>query len=166
MIVNGLPGSGKTTMEMIIKEYFKENLNVCIHSSIDDVKKVAQSIGWDGTKNGKNRKFLSDLKKLLNEFNDFSLQKLCEVYESLKKENQNSLLLIDCREPDEIKKLVKQFNAITLCIKRSSCENIEFSNDSDKNVYNYNYDYYIYNNGSLEELKDKTIKLVMDIYSK
>lgn len=166
IVVNGYPGSGKTTMELAIKNYLENKIPVYIHSSIQDIKEIATLIGWDGTKDEKSRKFLSDLKKLLNDYNDFTLQKLNKFYNILKTKHRESLLFIDCREPEEIDKLVKKFDAVTLCIKRSSCENLNFSNDSDKNVNNYNYDYYIYNNETIDNFKENSIKTILEIYNK
>ena len=68
LAINGAPGSGKTTFEnMLAKEmgrYYDSR------STIDLVKQVAKLCGWDGTKDLKSRKFLSDLKDLLTEYND------------------------------------------------------------------------------------------------
>ena len=46
---------------------------------------------------------------------------------------------------------MKEFNAKTILVKRESVEHI-VSNVSDKNVFDYKYDYVIENNGDKEEL--------------
>ena len=43
-------------------------------STIDAIKKLAIQIGWSGLKEPKDRKFLSDLKDLCTEYNDFPFE--------------------------------------------------------------------------------------------
>ena len=77
VVCNGMPMSGKTTFQTICKG--KSNhahgiegyrgfgrLHIESCSTVDFVKEVAKSCGWDGTKTLENRKFLSDLKDLLS----------------------------------------------------------------------------------------------------
>ena len=69
-------------------------------------------------------------------------------------ESDAKYLFIHIREIDEIIKAKKMLNAKTLLIKNPRVELIT-SNNSDGNVYNYNYDFVIENDGTLEDLKDK-----------
>lgn len=73
-------------------------------------------------------------------------------------EPEKFYLFIHCREPKEIQRIVNTYNAKTLLIKRG--ELVVTSNHADANVNDYNYDFVINNNGSLEELRDKA-KLFM-----
>ena len=57
----------------------------------------------------------------------------------------------------------KEFNAITLLIRRDAAESQKVSCHSDKNVLNYEYDYVIENNGSLEELENKAYNFLKTI---
>ena len=129
----------------------------CI-STIDYVKHIAkEEFSWDGNKTPRARKFLSDLKDLLSEWDDIPIKKIEENLENLQRKgylNNNHIVFIDCREPEEIKKLCELFNAKTILVKRDQ-ENLELSNHADKNVLNYNYDIVIDNNGSLRELDKK-----------
>ena len=43
-------------------------------STVDYVKEIATECGWDGTKTPENRKFLSDLKRVLTEWNEKPLR--------------------------------------------------------------------------------------------
>ena len=74
IICNGRPGVGKTTFQEMCQIYAREEwenkIRVDITSTVDFVKDIAKQCGWDGTKDLKNRKFLSDLKDLLTEWND------------------------------------------------------------------------------------------------
>ena len=62
-IINGSGGTGKDTFCNMIRDY--SGHDTYIISSVDDIKKKAQLMGWDGvSKTDKDRKFLSDLKDL------------------------------------------------------------------------------------------------------
>ena len=63
VIINGTGGCGKDTFVSFVSKYKR----VYNFSSIDKVKEIAKLIGWDGGKTDKDRKFLSDLKKLTTE---------------------------------------------------------------------------------------------------
>ena len=65
-ITNGMARSGKDTFAILLNE-FAPTLK---YSSIDKIKEVAISCGWNGEKDEKSRKFLSDLKMLTTKFND------------------------------------------------------------------------------------------------
>lgn len=159
-VVNGFPESGKTTFEEYVKESLQNSKyrnKVFLFSTITNVKKIAQQIGWDGKKTPKDREFLSDLKDLLTTYNDYP-------YKSIKKEIQKIIsktggktdgyvFFIDCREPEEIKKIARDLHAQTICVRRPEVETYTQSNHADSEVLKYNYDFYIWNKGTLEEFE-------------
>ncbi len=150
IIINGTGGSGKDTFVEFVSKYCK----VFNFSSINKVKEVATVVGWNGTKTEKDRKFLSDLKKLTTEYNDMAFNSIKKAVEDFKKSN-NEIMFIHIREPEEIKRAMNAFGAKTLLIKREGLETIT-SNYSDANVEKYNYDYVVINT-TLEQL-DKEAK--------
>jgi hypothetical protein len=160
--INGKPGSGKTTFEFMCKQYvyeltdgFNERLEVEIFSSITFVKRIALMCGWDGTKTLKNRKFLSDLKDILTDWNDVPFNKIVEKIKTLEAHPtiKNFVLFVDCREPKELAKLRDELGAVTLLIRRKDDENVETSNHADEDVFEFEYDCEITNDAGLEELK-------------
>ena len=166
VVVNGAPMSGKTTFEELCQEIcdpfvkepgFEDGSILCVDicSTVDFVKLVAKQCGWDGTKDLKNRKFLSDLKDLLTEWNDVPFKKIQSRINVRAKSFAavDWIFFVDCREPAEIQKLKERLNATTVLIRRESVEDNETSNHADANVFDYNYDVTIYNNGSLEIFK-------------
>lgn len=153
--------SGKDTFA----EYLNDFVPTLKYSSIDKVKDIAKQCGWDGTKDEKSRKFLSDLKVLTSQFNDMPFQAIKTVVEQFKEDKEKRILLIDIREPTEIEKVKKTFNAKTILIKRNSVKNIT-SNMADANVFNYKYDYIIENNGTLDEFYWTVYKFVKDVLKK
>jgi hypothetical protein len=129
---------------------------------VDYVKKVAEYCGWDGTKTPENRKFLSDLKDVLTQWDDIPLKKVCQEIRTWQNlwiasdEYDKAVVFVHCREPKEIKKLCKElstYNPTTLLIRRTAAESVEQINHADNEVLNYEYDYVIPNNGSLSELR-------------
>ena len=147
IVINGTGGSGKDTFVTYCSKY----CTVFNFSSIDKIKQIAKLMGWDGGKTEKDRKFLSDLKALATNYNDLPynsiLKAISEFYN-----NNSDIMFIHIREPKEIKRIVLEFNAETLLIKRNNYELIK-SNLSDKNVENYDYDYII-ENDTLEKLEE------------
>ena len=158
-IVNGKPCSGKDTF-----------VNFCLEelgafgkliSTVDFVKKIAIKCGWDGTKDPKNRKFLSDLKDLLTNWGDVpytkTLQEIKLFYYDLEYYDieDNGVVFIMSREPEEISRFEKELGAKSILIRRNAVEFNEQSNHADSEVLNHKYHYIIDNNGTLEELKIK-----------
>ena len=156
IVINGPAESGKDTFIELVNKYAK----VINFSTIDKIKEIAKQRGWDGKKTEKDRKFLSDLKKLTTEYNDMAFKNtelaIKDFYQS-----DNEILFIHIREPEEINRVVKQFKALTLFLKRDSIEIIK-SNSSDANVGNYQYDYVI-NNSTSEKLDEQALHFVLKL---
>jgi len=164
VVVNGRPESGKTTFEMKCRElvdasstfWFDENKRMVVDtiSTIDFIKQIATECGWDGVKTPRNRKFLSDLKDLLTEWNDVPYQKILDHIEYMQEFGKlyDWILFVDCREPKEIQKLKERLNATTVLVRRLGDEVNKTSNHADANVFEYEYDYTIKNYGDLSDL--------------
>lgn len=153
-IVNGAGGSGKTTFERMVENISEqEGYDVRIISTIDYVKQIAKTLGWDGGKTLNDRRFLSDLKDALTRWKDVPYQNIKETLEALNFIGQIDAVFIDCREPEEIARFVKDYNAITILVQRG--EIIAFGNHADDNVRNYQYDITIDNSRGLDELNQE-----------
>lgn len=157
VIINGTGGCGKDTFIDLCSKY----ISVYNFSSIDAIKEIAKSIGWTGAKTDRDRKFLSDLKKLTTDYNDFAFKNIQKAIDTFNNSNYN-LMFIHIREPEEIKKIVSNYQVTTLLIKRENQEMIK-TNSSDALVENYNYDYIIINT-TLEEYENKAIKFIEDLF--
>ncbi len=161
-IVNGAPGSGKTAFEENVKAIVGEHCY--IFSTITPIKEAAKLFGWDGTKDLESRKFLSDLKDLLTKYNNYPFNYICNKVEEIQSEYYSfsnfPIIFIDCREPQEIKKLCDKLGAKSLLIRRASAENAATSNHADAEVLNYNYDIVIENDGDLRDFAYKAIDFV------
>jgi dephospho-CoA kinase len=157
-IINGMATVGKDTFVELVSEL----ISITNYSSVEKVKQIAKEIGWDGiSKTEKDRKFLSDLKVLTSNYCDMPFQDMEKQVERFNQDNTKQCLFLHIREPEEIKKAVKEFNAKTVLITRNSVEQI-MSNMADANVYNYEYDYTIHNDGTIEDLKKVAEQFVKD----
>lgn len=161
-IINGKPRAGKDTFVEFVSKYIPTKN----YSSIDKVKEIAIQCGWNGRKSERDRKFLSDLKKLLEAYNDLPFNYcLCEFKEFLY--SDDTLMFLHIREPENINIMlaaVTDFNSdfyrnidikdriivYTLFVNRDGCS--VTSNSSDANVTNYDYDFYIDNDGDIQDL--------------
>lgn len=148
-ITNGSGGNGKDTFAEFLSKY----ISVFKYSSIDLVKEMYESIGIDrNNKSEKKRKLYSDTKDMLTKYDDIPFKDIMSIVNDFKNNNiETEVLLIDIREPEEIARAVKTFEAETILIDNPNVEKIE-SNHADANVNNYEYDYIIENDGSLEQL--------------
>lgn len=131
-------------------------------SSVDKVKEAAKAlVGWNGEKDEKARKFLSDLKQLSIDYNNYPLTYIKEQTLDFQKSENESILFVHIRECSEIEKAKNAIGAKTLLITNNRVQKIE-TNKSDADVENFKYDYYIENNGTLEELKNKAKLFIME----
>lgn len=158
VIINGTGGSGKDTFIKFVEKYAKV-VNV---SSVDFVKEVATLAGWQGEKSEKARKFLSDLKVIMTEYNDGPFKSIASSVGKFR-ESDSQIMFIHIREPENIQRAVEEFGAYSLLVKRVGLENIA-SNPSDANVDNYDYDFYV-ENDTLETL-DKSAELFVRNFEK
>lgn len=145
VVINGTGGSGKDTFVEFVSKYAK----VFNFSSVDKVKEIARAIGWDGQKTEKDRKFLSDLKRLTTEYNDMAFNSIKQAINSFN-DLDSEIMFIHIREPEEIQRAVSNFGAKTLLVRREGLASIT-TNYSDASVENYNYDFII-ENTTLENL--------------
>lgn len=148
-ITNGSGTSGKDTFAKMLSKY----ITVHKYSSINLVKAMLRFAGVDiDEKTEELRLLLSDIKDRLTRYSDVPFKDVEEVVDNFKNGIIDAeVLLIDIREPEEIARAVEVFGAETILIKNPNVEKIK-SNHADANVDNYNYDYIIENDGTLEQL--------------
>ncbi|MDE6433543.1 MAG: hypothetical protein K2L07_04880 [Lachnospiraceae bacterium] len=155
-IINGSGRVGKDSFCNLIRKY--SGYNTYIISSVDDIKKKAQLMGWDGvSKTEKDRKFLSDLKDLCTWYNDAPYDYVRQQIMYFEATPSSEIMFIHIREPKEIEKIRQKYPYIkTILITNKNVPHIT-SNEADAGVFNYQYDYVIQNDGTLDELKNKVL---------
>ena len=157
-IINGFPRSGKDTFVDILSEI--SNLPIFQASWVEKIKLMAQSQGWDGKKNYKGRKLLSDLA----DSNDDKCFKFVTDKEKMISAVKNDFIYcIHARRPKNIQELVQyytkactdMYKVITVCIERKSVQNRKQSNTADLEIHDFIYDYYIHNDYENDNWKNE-----------
>lgn len=155
-VVNGKGGSGKDTFEGFITSI---NNNASKISMIDLPKRIFIFAGEllhepfsSQEKSNDLRKSLYELKKLL-EKNDCPYKFVKEELEVLKKQGCE-WVFIDAREKEDIERLVKDYQAKTILIRRDNLP-ADYGNPADNNVEKMSYDFVIENNGDMRSFQEK-----------
>jgi len=166
VIINGLPGSGKSTFVRLCKELSgqHESLRAAYEvSTVDEIKRVAQLMGYlgDDFKTPKSRKFLSDLKMAHTAFNNGPFHYAKKMIMEYSRLDEGCCVFIHCRELDEIKAFKRTYMDGGITLKIASRGSSAASNFGDSEAGRpYNYDYIVENNGTLEDLKDKALEFM------
>lgn len=160
ILINGAGGVGKDTFVQICQRMvgIDKILNI---STVDIIKEAATILGWDGIKDERGRKFLSDLKDLATNYSDLSAKYITETILKAK-DSGAEVIFVHCREPEELGRLQDIFNAITLLIRSKRVKPIE-SNHADRNVENFFYDYTVDNDEGILELTRKAADFLHEI---
>lgn len=159
LITNGMARAGKDTFAT----YLNCIVPVYKYSSIDKIKTIAKQCGWNGGKEEKDRKFLSDLKVLTSEYCDLAFKDISERVDWFRNaDDRYKVMIIDIREPEEIERAKQAFGAKTILIENNRVKQIT-SNMADAGVFNYTYDYTIENNGTLHEFMDNIDKFAVEV---
>ena len=150
-ITNGSAENGKDTFAEFLSKY----ITTFKYSSIDLVKEMFEFVGVSkDDKTERKRKLWSDGKDLLTQYDDIPFKDITSIVTDFKDDKiETMVLLIDIREPEEIARAVDAFGAETILVRNPNVTKIE-SNHADRYVENYNYDYIIENDGTLEQLDE------------
>ena len=118
IIINGAGGAGKDTLCAIAARHYA----VTSVSAVDRIKEIARFGGWDGVKDERGRKLLSDIKLAFIAYNDLPFASLMEAYRAFCA-SQARVLLIHCREPKEIAKLQAAIpGSLSLLVRRPGAQ--------------------------------------------
>mgnify|MGYP002564953594 FL=1 len=155
IIITGAGGAGKDTLCAIAARHYA----VTSVSAVDRIKEIARFGGWDGVKDERGRKLLSDIKLAFIAYNDLPFASLMEAYRAFCA-SQARVLFIHCREPKEIAKLQAAIpGSLSLLVRRPGAQS-HFGNASDDEVENYRYDYIYENSQPLERAEADFLPLL------
>ncbi len=161
IVINGRGGVGKDTLCEIAGKHFRV-MNV---SSITPIKEIATLCGWDGGKDDRARKFLSDLKRLTVDYNDYPTTWLMQRYSEFLASN-DEIMFIHIREGEEIEKFVRATGGVAKTLLIRGGDRLvrgQYGNVSDDEVENYDYDFYFTNDKPLEIGGEEFVALLASI---
>ena len=172
LCINGQGGVGKDSFVFFCGT---PSTGVYNYSMVDDIKTIATQIGWDGKKTLKDRKFLSDLKDLADSYNDFSFERVLDklrttsathclalLNDGITNDEKDLVCFVHARESRDIERWKQRCGARAILVRRPEVEG-EYGNHADDHVFDCDYDYYINNNGSLEDLRGQAHKFIKHI---
>lgn len=161
IIINGKGGVGKDAFCEVTSRYYK----VKTISSITPIKEIAKANGWNGKKDKKSRKFLSDLKRVFIEYNDLPNKYLLHQYRDFINDKETEILFVHIREADEIQKFKQQIECccVSLLVENPLIDITYFGNDSDDLVNSMDYDYCFINDIPLSRMETKVVEFVKAI---
>ena len=158
LVINGAGGVGKDTLCELAADRFKiKNI-----SSITPIKEIAAQCGWAGEKDDKARKFLSDLKRLTVEYNDFPTAWAMKRYEEFLASDEQ-IMFVHIREGEEIEKFIRATGGVARALLIRGGDRMtksNYGNVSDDRVEDYSYDYYYVNDKALDVAKEEFCSLL------
>ncbi len=159
-ITNGSAENGKDSFAEFVGKY----ISVYKYSSIDLVKEMFEVVGVSKeNKTEKKRRLWSDGKDLLTEYDDIPFKDITSIVADFKNNKiETEVLFIDIREPEEIARAVETFGAEAILVRKPDAKKIE-SNHADRDVENYEYDYIIENDSTLDQLERVAKLFVCDV---
>lgn len=159
MITNGSGGCGKDTLAEIMSKY----VDIIKYSSIDFFKELGTLGRMCSQKNEPERILLYNLKKAFIEYNDLPTILCGEEIDNFLQSDEDGILIIDVREPEEIQKLKDLYpQIITVLVTNKNVPVITY-NSSDANVFDYVYDYIVDNSYTLEILEESAKTLLQEL---
>ena len=148
-ITNGSGTNGKDSFAKAVAKYIPTYKYSSINL-VKDMLKVANIT--EESKTEEYRLLCSDLKDRLTQYDDIPFKDVMSIVADFKNDKiETEVLFIDIREPEEIARAVETFGAETILVRNPNAIKIK-SNHADANVENYQYDYIIENDGTLEQL--------------
>ncbi len=155
VLINGEAGAGKDLFVESYKEVSERQV-LNIHRS-DTAKYLLKKVGWDGKKTRKVRKLLADIV----DFGESTGANNRELFSTVDKSLYDVIFYHsrDTKAMEEIKNhyaFSSSVSVVTLFIRRDFAYNKQYSEEDRWDMKNYNYDRYINNYGTKEDLKEKT----------
>jgi RNase adaptor protein for sRNA GlmZ degradation len=158
VVINGYPGSGKDTFV----EFCEQEVRTFNLLTSTPVKEAFKTLGWNGQKTAETRKALADMMEISERVLDTSFKYIEKSLSEILSYRKTGIVFIHSREPRNIIRYKEKFKAVTLLIDRKVATKID--NEADANVYDFEYDYVIENNGTLEDFERKAKMFARKMY--
>jgi len=156
IIINGVAEAGKDTFVNFIDMLSKNGIRKI--STIDQVKRFCEKyMGVEiEPKTDKKRKLWNDMRIAMTAYDDRIFRYVAAEISAIWTHSPEKIITVMCREPEEIQKYKNKFKEkceAVLIVNEKKQENIP-NNEADQGVFNYKYDWHIYNNSTLGEFLD------------
>ena len=166
ILISGKARHGKDTVAKFIQERIINKGHTCLIAHYGDLLKYicTKFFGWNGKKDDYGRWLLqhvgTDIIRAKEE--NFWVDFLCDVITIIDK--WDYVIIPDCRFPNEIQCVIDRgLNTTHIRIIRTNFESNlteeQKNHPSETALDDVIPDYYIYNNGSMNELKDKSYEI-------
>lgn len=156
LLINGCAGAGKDTFVKCLNEI----VPTYHYSIVDCVKDILSPVDNGMHKTEKYRKLVSDVKLALESYNDYPYRNVTSVVcDFFNDDLPHELLCIDMREPHNIERAKKDFNALSILVEQDGVKPI-LSNVGDASVYESSYNFTVNNSSDLKNLKREAERLV------
>lgn len=153
ILINGLSGAGKDTFVKFCEGYSKNPFRVVSMHRSDFAKRVLTEMQWDGKKTSEVRELLGSLV----DFGENTGFNLSHFYDNFEELPDGSIVFYHVRSPKAIRDIKDMYwfkqdvKVLTILVEK---QNKESEKDRWK-VAEWNYDYFIDNNGTIQELQEK-----------
>lgn len=155
VLINGKARSGKDTVAKMLKEHFESTgLSVAINPNAQAVKEIALSIfDWNGLKYTRGRQLLLDITQAGYNYDPF----FWENKNDQRMTGSDIYIIPDWRYKSTFNYFSQMNNVITINVTNENRESIgELNNhSSETGLDDFMFDYFIDNNGSLEDLQEQ-----------
>lgn len=160
-VLNGSPRSGKDTFCTLMEKY-----GVVKHFSyVDFTRNMLDMVHINyHNKTDKDRQLLETINNTLESYGDIPMKDICEsvINAVAKSDFRNLFIFVDIRKPENIKRFIEKFpDAKTVYIDDG--RELSEATESDHSVKDYDYDYYVMNDGSLTDLQKAVEKFIKEL---
>lgn len=158
IMLSGAAGCGKDTAYELIRKHYPEAQRFAFAGAL---KAIATNLTWDGNKEDiRGRKFLQDLGRIARAYNKDVWANI--VANEIQGSHSKIAIITDFRFPNEATVLKEKFdNIFTVRLSGRASDLGNASKDiSEHALNNYNFDYYLYNSGTIAEFEAKLLYMM------
>lgn len=178
-IMNGVPLSGKTTIQNKIRDNCEcmlpdDEFNVTIQSSVEVPYQIMKILKWNGVKDEEFRKDMEILKQMYIRRCNGPCTDIIRTAIDLAASGYNHIIFTDVREAEEIQKLktlsvslsIIGIDVKTVLVRRKQVEDLQHETEADSDVLNSDikYDITVDNSGDERSLFKVAKNLVLKLF--